>query len=215
MTMKKEKIVFSFIGATIIIAFLVAVNYIINPDNKWSVYPSLVVVFWPIMIYHFATKRYKALALVSSLTLVAFLGIINYVSSVSHPWFLYAAYPILWWPILMYSGKWCKKLSFAILSSLSLIAYYIVLNIVLAPGHPWAIYTTFVFIWWPFIHYYIVTKNHMSSSIIGAAVTSIFFIAVNYVSTPDIIWAIYPIFLVLWWPLVIYCFSYMNSKSAK
>ncbi len=211
--MRKSTIIFSCIGAFLTISFLITINTIINPDNQWSMYPSFVIIFWPIIIYHFAMKKYKALSLVSAVMLVFFLGIINYVTSPVHPWFLYPAYPILWCPILMYAGRWRKKISFAIVSSGSLIAYSVVLNVILSPGYPWFIYTTFVLLWWPIIQYFVTTKKFMAFSIVGSILVSVFFIIVNWISTPHVIWAIYPIFVVLWWPLVVYCFGYLRRKN--
>ncbi|QUI24387.1 hypothetical protein HZI73_19720 [Vallitalea pronyensis] len=211
--MRKSTVIFSGIGAFLTISFLIIINHITTPDNQWSMYPSFVIVFWPIIVYYIAMKKYKGLSLVSALILILFLVIINYETSPVHPWFLYASYPILWWPILMYAGKWRKKLSFAIVSSGSLIAYYVVLNVILTPGYPWFIYTTFTFLWWPIIHYFVLTKKLMTFSVMSSLLTSVFFIIVNQVSTPHVIWAIYPVFVVLWWPLVVYCFSYLRHKN--
>ncbi|WP_105615402.1 hypothetical protein [Vallitalea okinawensis] len=211
--MNKSKVVFSIVGALLISGFLISINKIVNPSDHWSIYPSFVVIFWPIIVYHYATKKYNALSLVSALSLVTFLVIINYVTSSAHLWFLYATYPILLWPIIMYAGKWRNKISFTILSSASIIAYYIVLNVYLSPGYPWSIFTTFIFLWWPLIRYCVIKKRYMLFSLVGTFLISVFFILVNWISTPSTIWAIYPIFAAMWWPLVTYCFGYMKHKD--
>jgi hypothetical protein len=40
------------------------------------------------------------------------------------------------------------------------------------------------------------------------------FIAVNFFTTPNRIWAVYPIFALIWWPLSIYYFVYLKQKVA-
>lgn len=210
--MNKSKIIFSLFGSILVIIFLVTINQLVTPSNPWSIYPSIAFVFWPVLIYHFATKKYKMLSVVCALLLMFFMIVINYLTSWHHPWYLYVIYPILWWPILMFAGKWKKKMSFACLSSLSLIAYYVVLNVLVSPIFPWSIFTTFVFLWWPIIHYGVQYKRYMSLAVIGTFWMTSFFSVVNYVTTPGVVWAVYPIFVSLWWPISVFCFDYLKDK---
>ena len=45
-------------------------------------------------------------------------------------------------------------------------------------------------------------------SLCGALLSSALFIAVNIITTPHNIWAVYPIFAFIWWPLATYYFIF-------
>jgi hypothetical protein len=46
-----------------------------------------------------------------------------------------------------------------------------------------------------------------------ALLSSALFIVVNIVTTPHNIWAVYPIFAFIWWPLATYYFIYKHNKN--
>ncbi|MFJ8087963.1 permease prefix domain 1-containing protein [Lysinibacillus sp. Ag94] len=48
------------------------------------------------------------------------------------------------------------------------------------------------------------SKLNLEFSIWGSGLIIAFFIFINLYYTPNIIWAIYPIFAILWWPLTMY-----------
>lgn len=54
-------------------------------------------------------------------------------------------------------------------------------------------------------------KINLGFSIWGSALTIALFVFINFYYTPTIIWFVYPIFAVLWWPLAMY-FSWLRSK---
>jgi hypothetical protein len=83
----------------------------------------------------------------------------------------------------------------------------------MSPDYPWAIYPAFAVIWWPLALYYVRKKQYYSFSISASSLMIAFFITVNVVSSPDTIWAIYPIFAVLWWPLSMYYFQVKRIKN--
>lgn len=135
----------------------------------------------------------------------------NYISSPDHPWWLYAAYPFIWWPITMAAGEKAKTIGFAIAASVATILYYSALNLLISPGYTWAIYPAFAVLWWPISMYYASKRKFFAYSLVGSFISVIFFLAVNYVSSPGTIWAVYPIFGVIWWPLSVYYFVYKKA----
>lgn len=143
-------------------------------------------------------------SIASSLLIIAFFITTNYLNSPFHPWFLYASFPVLWWPISLLSGEKAKTVGFAIISCIIIILYYSVLNFILCPQYPWVIYLIYAIIWWPISLYFALEKNFLGLSVVSSSITIIFFIIVNFISTPNIIWATYPIFAILWWPLGVY-----------
>lgn len=201
---------FAWAGSLVSIIFFVIVNQLTSPNHIWSIYPSFGLLFWPITVHFVKKKSLGIHALICSMLIICMLIIINYLYSPEHPWFLYASYPILWWPILIFAGKNRDRLFVAICGSLTTIVYYSGLNIVLAHEHPWAIYPTFAVLWWPLAVLFVRTRKYFQLSIWGSALIVSFFIIVNWV-TSDEVWAIYPTFAVLWWPLSMYFFYYRRK----
>ena len=92
-----------------------------------------------------------------------------------------------------------------------IILYYVLLNLLLSPGYPWSIYPIFVVLWWPLSLYHVRKRTYFKFSLYASLLLIVFFITVNAVSSPTVIWAVYPIFCVLWWPLSMYYFYYRRK----
>ncbi|MGF9977001.1 hypothetical protein ABE042_09405 [Viridibacillus arvi] len=204
----KNYISFAAAGSMMTILFLGMTNYITSPHDIWFIYPSLLLILWPITLYFISKKMYKQHSIFCSIMLVSFLMIENYLYSPNHLWFLYAVYPILCWPILMFLGEKTKSIKIALIFCATTIIYYSILNITLSPQYPWAIYPAFLIMWWPLALYHAKKRTFVAFSIYASILISIFFITVNVVSSPGTIWAIYPIFVVMWWPLSMYFYVY-------
>jgi hypothetical protein len=206
--MKKQHIGFATFGSLITILFLYAINRMTSPDYLWFLYPTFLLLLWPITMLLISRSKHKRYAVICSLMIIVLFIVNNYYfSGTSHPWFLYSSYLILWWPITLFVGKRAKTLIFSIIASVSTILYYSLLNLVLSPEYFWAIYPSFLILWWPISVYFARKENYLGLSFAGSFLTILFFIVVNVISTPETIWAVYPIFLVFWWPLSMYYYS--------
>ncbi|QDP39503.1 hypothetical protein [Radiobacillus deserti] len=205
--MKKYDVAFAVAGSLMTIIFILLVNYLTSPNYHWFIYPCFALLFWPVSVYASKQRNHAKLAFLHSLLIIAFLVIQNYLETPKYPWFLYAVFPILWWPILTSLGKRAGHLSVAILGSSSIIIYYVVLNVFLAPGFPWAIFPAFVVLWWPLSIYHARRRTFKKFSIHASILIAVFFVTVNAMTTPNEIWAVYPIFGTLWWPLSMYHFA--------
>lgn len=204
--MNKGTLGFSLIGSAMTIVFLGIVNMLTSPDTIWFLIPSFFLLLWPAALIFAFKRRYDLFSLFGSALLIAFLMTINYMYSPETPWFLYAIYPVIWWPIATFAGKRAATFSFAVIASLCTIIYYSVWNILLSPQYPWAIFPAYAILWWPLSLYFAQRKQFFWMSVAASFMTIIFFVTVNVVSSPGIIWAVYPIFGLLWWPLSMYYF---------
>ncbi|MBK3493822.1 hypothetical protein JFL43_02895 [Viridibacillus sp. YIM B01967] len=203
---------FAVAGSFMTMLFLGITNYITSPNDIWFIYPCFLLLLWPITLYFMFKKLYKQYSIICSFMLISFLLIENYLYSPNHLWFIYAVYPIIWWPILMFLEEKAKSITVALIGSSITIIYYSILNITLSPQYPWAIYPAFLIMWWPLALYHAKKKTSVAFSINASILISIFFITVNVVSSPGTIWAIYPIFLVMWWPLSMYFYVYKKKN---
>ncbi|MFB6467451.1 hypothetical protein ACE38V_11650 [Cytobacillus sp. Hz8] len=211
--MKNYNLGFAVAGSIMTIVFLIIVNLITSSMYLWFFYPMFAILFWPIGVYCARKGRFELLSLLYSLLIIGFLVIENIVYSPEHPWSLYTILPILWWPILMYLKEYARTLTTAIIGSISIILYYTILNMAISPEFPWAIFPAFAVLWWPLSLYHARKKTFVAFSVSASLFISIFFIIVNAVTTPNDIWAVYPIFTILWWPLSMYYFVYKRKTT--
>lgn len=202
--MNKPGIIFSMLGSIMTIVFFYIINCLYSFNHIWFIYPAFCILWWPISLFYNAQKRYKEYSIVSSVLIIAFLIATNYTTSSSYPWFLYAIFPVIWWPISMLIGRKAGTIAYALFVSFCTIAYYALLNYLLYPHYAWAIYPAFAILWWPLSLYYARKKQFLNFSLIGSLFIILFFGIVNLISTPNTLWAIYPAFAILWWPISLY-----------
>lgn len=203
------------IGCGISILLLLLLNVMLTPQVLWFHYLAFFLILWPVSLFLIQKKRYTLYAYFCSILLIFYMIIENLLHAPKHPWFLYAGYPLIWWPITVSMGKRAKTVSFAWFVALITIIYYSILNIVLSPIHPWVIYPSYLILWWPCTLYYVRRKNYFGFSVAGSTISILFFALFNLVTSPQIPWAIFPIFLFLWWPLSMYYFSFLKQRVIK
>lgn len=210
--MKNKQLAFAVTGSLMTIFFLIIVNMLTTPDDLWFMEPTISVLQWPLILAFAARGKIKQFALYDSLLIIAFLFTENRLYSPDHPWFLYAACAIVWWPILMFAGKFAKTFAMSVIGSAGVIVSYVLLNVYVSPEFPWAMFPAFVVLWWPLAIYCGLVRQWFLFSVLGTLLSSVFFIALNAVTTTEI-WAIYPIFAIAWWPLSMFYYSRSRTTA--
>ncbi len=194
---------FAIAGSALIAVLLVVTNYITTPHTLWCIYPIYAALWWPIGVALCRAKHYFAFAAAGSLLTIAFLAAVNIITSPQYLWFLYAALPLLCFPMGVYFKNKMPSLAVALTLSVLIIAYYIIVNILLAPGRIWAIYPIYITLWWPLSLYFNGKGRYKGFSIAGAVMTIAFFIASNMLETV-FPWALFACFPVIWWPVAVF-----------
>ncbi|MCM3759755.1 hypothetical protein M3212_03020 [Alkalihalobacillus oceani] len=203
---------FLLAGSFMTVLFLFSVNLATTPGEWWFLFPTVVVLLLPFFFHSRQKGYYPIYTWTASLTIMIYLFVENMTTSPHHPWFLYVSYVFVLWILSAHFERHLKKLSFACLISLLTIGYYTLLNVVISPHFPWAIFPAFVILWWPLALYCSQQNRFFLFSVLATILTALFFILLNAVTTPETIWAIYPIFAMLWWPLSMYFYSYKVIK---
>ncbi len=62
------------------------------------------------------------------------------------------------------------------------------------------------------VYYFAKRRDGFGFSVVGSILIAAFFGIINYIMTPTILWSIYPIFAVGWWPLIMYYFGRKKKK---
>ena len=151
-------------------------------------------------------------SILASPLIIAFLFLVNYLTSWSHPWFIYPTFLVLWWPMSLYFVSTKNWRGFAVIGSLFISAFFVTINMITSPGYPWAVFPIFACAWWPMSVILLSAKKYKIYAIIASAMIIMFFFIVNMVSSPHVTWFIYPAFAVLWWPLTS-VFALLNNRK--
>lgn len=213
--MYKLTLRFATAGSIMTIVFLAIVNLITGIEHLWFIYPAFFIMWWPISTYYIMKRKAKRLSVIGFILFSLFFASINYIFTPSHPWCLYIIYVLIWWPIIMHTGKKVGTLPFSIVGCVCTIVYYTILNILIAPNYPWAIFPGFAILWWPVTLCFVRKRQFFTYSVVGSIIIAVFFITVNVTFTPNTIWALYPIFAAAWWPLSTYYFVHSRGKMLK
>lgn len=188
--------------AAFIIAYYVAVNILLTPGRFWAAYPIFVTLWWPMSLYFTGKKQYKAFSVFGALWTIAFFTVSNVLTSV-FPWAMYTCFPVLLWPTAMFFGKKLGGFKFSVFASLCILLWYAALNVLNSPGSPWAIFIAFPVLWWPLsVGFFGRHKPHIYA-LVMSALSIAFFIVVNIIYSPGTLWAFYPAFALLWWPMTL------------
>jgi hypothetical protein len=205
---------FSVIGGVVIIVSLAIINYVTSPSEIWFYYPSFAVIWWPLSMLLAGPRTVKAYSVIGALMLAAFCTLDNLLKSPGYPWALMTYYPIVMWPVGVLLKDRLGKLNISLIGCFVGIVYYTILNINVSPGFPWAIFPAYVLLWWPLaIGSFAKRKRPLFFSVAGTLLSAVFFVTLNAVTSPREIWAVYPIFALLWWPLSVYYFVYRRKGS--
>ena len=110
-------------------------------------------------------------------------------------------------------GKATKKIAVLFISISVFMLYYSLLNIFVSPGYPWSLYLLYPYAWAAIGMYFGIRRKAFALSIAATLITAVFVSIMNLVLTPNTIWAVFPIFTILWWPMSLYFFKIRNRKQ--
>jgi len=204
--------ILALIGSVVIIASLTITNLIVTPSNIWFHYIIFAVIWWPLSKFFTKPGAVKGYSVAGAAVTIIFLTLTNYLESPAYLWAPLTYFPVLMWPAGTLLGNRLGKLSTAVCGCLTGILYYVAMNILLFPGFPWAIFPVYALLWWPLAIAFTRRRHFLLFSVTGTFISAVFFIAVNIITTPHSIWAVYPIFALAWWPISMYYFSYRRQK---
>lgn len=213
---RKPKI-YSIVMSFITIGFLALINYMNSPDTVWWMYTALPILFWPIVMLLGKKANTLGFAIIGALGIIGYYFLLySYLTLGAHPWYLYIVLPVLWWPVCYAVGlKRTSSLWFQFISIAVFLAYYIALNLILTPQHFWSINLIYPLLWAAMGIYFGNNKKFFAFSVCAAIVTIAYFSILNYIVSPNVIWAVYPSFAILWWPLSMYFFRVRDKKPKK
>lgn len=203
---------YSIAAFMLITVFFIVVNYTSSPSVPWFIFPVYGAAWWPLALLT-CGRDAKAVSVTGSLLSILFFVLVNILFSPACPWCLYVIPALILWPVMVLLGQKSFHRPYSTTIAVLVCLCYIALNLTIGRGFPWSLFIIYAMLWLPAVSVLARRHGSMAFSLFGSISTSILFIIVNIVSTPHVIWAVYPVFAVVWWPLSIYFFVYKKSKS--
>jgi hypothetical protein len=112
------------------------------------------------------------------------------------------------------------SLAFSVWGAILLTALFLFVNLYYTPNNIWCVYPVFAVVWWPMAMYFRWLKNKRDKSmafpfsIASFLLITALMLFINFYYTPNIIWFVYPVFAIVWWPVAL--FFHMNrTKNRK
>ncbi|MGB8454027.1 MAG: hypothetical protein WCD89_17075 [Anaerocolumna sp.] len=134
-------------------------------------------------------KKAFFIAVASSTVIIIMVLTINILTSWdTHPWFVYPAYAVLWWPLACIAKKSPKL--FSIIGGLGTALFLWLINRLTSPETVWAVYAFFPFAWWPIATFLPKQKTLMPT----LAALCCYYGIINILVEPSHPWVIYIIF---------------------
>jgi hypothetical protein len=174
--LKIDNVGFVAAGSVMTILFLIIVNLITSFQHLWFIYPAFALLLSLLGILFIQNRKMTVFSILSSMLIMIFLFVQNYLYTPHYPWFLYTLAPLVLWPIFMLLRKRAKTMSTAVIGSTLIILYYALLNLLLSPGYPWSIYPIFVVLWWPLSLYHARKRTYFKFSLYASLLLIAFFI---------------------------------------
>ncbi len=198
------------------IAWLALINILNTPEYLWFQYTVFYFLWWPAVMLLGKKAASTWFAVIGAAVIIAYHSAIYYIMTPGfHPWHLYIILPAVWWPVCIALKKHIHRIWFLLLSLMVFAAYYVALNIIIYPQYFWSLYLLYPEIVAVISLYYANRKKPFIYSVWVTGVSMIFFTTANYISSPNVIWAIYPIFAILWWPLSVYFYKAKKMKESE
>lgn len=193
----------SLLFAAGLIVYCTAINLLLTPHTFWAINAVYLIVWWPMCLYFSSKRQYKKFSVAGAVWTIAYLAALNLLTT-AYPWALYAFLPVVYWPIAMHTEKRIFALRFSIIGAVCALLWYGALNLFLSPDSPWVIFVAYATLWWPLsLIFHGQGKAHWYAALMSA-ISIAFFAAVNLIYSPGALWAIYPAFALLWWPMTLF-----------
>lgn len=119
----------------------------------------------------------------------------------AHAWYWYTYFPLGWWVYAVARRDMAFRLNGLLTGTAMMLLYYGVLNRWLSPGVPWIVFLTGPAAAAVVCAALCPKKAWLKLSVWLPVVLIAYFAAINWLFTPHVLWAVYPAFVLLWWPL--------------
>lgn len=95
-------------------------------------------------------------------------------------------------------------IGFSLIGSLIIILFFVFINYTTGSRFPWSVFPAYAVIWWPIAVIFSGKHSAKMLSLVGSLLSIALFFTVNYLTSWDYPWFLFPSFAVLWWPFAVF-----------
>ena len=99
---KIKSVWFAWLSAVTGILYYLILNIFLSPGYPWFIYPSFALVWWPLSVNYYKTKKHLRFALFGSALIITLMVLINLTTFPAVPWCFFPIFAVLWWPLSVY-----------------------------------------------------------------------------------------------------------------
>lgn len=209
----KTRMKIALAGYGLIAASLLLINLLTSATYLWSLIPNTLLLWWPLGVYYSLKKNPVTLSILGTVLNMSFFVGLNLALTPAYPWVVFIIGPMLFWPIGVILGKKASTASFAWLSYLFLLIYYVLINVFIEPRHGFSVYIAYALVWWPMARAKKVEMNPKVFSLVGVLFHIAFMVGMNYFVKPEYFWSIYLIGPLMMWPIAVFLGNKAKSLS--
>lgn len=96
------------------------------------------------------------------------------------------------------------SIGFSVIGSLIIILFFAFINYTTGSQFPWFIFPSYAVIWWPIITIFAGRHAMKLLSLVGSLISIALFFSVNYLTSWNYPWFLFPSFAILWWPFAVF-----------
>jgi hypothetical protein len=131
------------------IILTVMILNLLTPGYPWCLFPIFGILWWPLSAYFAGRKEpLRFAAYGTGLLWALFLLTYLFFTPHAHPWFLYPALGVFWWPLSVWGARVGAR-KFSITAALHVILTLLTINLITTPNFWWWIYPSILVLWWP------------------------------------------------------------------
>lgn len=193
---------FAILSFVILTGYFVLLNLWLSPHQPFAVFVTYALLWWPMSLTFMHYRHNFKVSILATILNIVMLYLINTVLKPEYLWSVYLMAAFTYWPVAELLWRKLAPLKFAWISFTYLIFVYGALNLVFETRHPFLIYVAFVLCWWPIGVAFTEHRKMLRLSIEATLLMVLFLGTLNVVLTPHVLWAIYPISVLLIWPII-------------
>lgn len=148
---------FSIVSSLYILFFLIWLNAT-QPIYPWVVFCIPAFVIYPLAVCRPQWMANKVFAFGLSAAVIAYYTFLNVFLAPGHPWVVYIAFAVAWYPFSMLFAK-KNAFAFSLFGLVWSVLFFTLVNRITTPNTIWAVYPIFSVLWWPMSVYFFAYKK--------------------------------------------------------
>ena len=198
-------------------AYYTALSGLLYTANHLAALAAVAGAVW--VIYALGISKYRdsaGFAAINAILLAGYCVLLHrLLTPGAHAWYWYTFFPLAWWVYESALGKKAFRPRPMALGALAMLVYYAALNRFLSPAVPWIVFLAGPAAVALLASVFAGTGKRLAFSVWASGALIAYVWGINLLFTPHTIWAVYPTFALLWWPLSMWLYVRGKEENTR